>query len=68
LFIAFSVTLALTPILSSEIEKHLSGIAPAALTRLFISEMLIGALIGFLARIFFGALETLAGSLQCLSV
>ena len=61
LFIAFSVTLALTPILSSEIEKHLSGIAPAALTRLFISEMLIGALIGFLARIFFGALETLAG-------
>jgi flagellar biosynthesis protein FliR len=32
LFIAFSVTLALTPILSSEIETHLSGIAPAALT------------------------------------
>jgi flagellar biosynthetic protein FliR len=61
LFIAFSITLALTPILSSEVEKHLSGIAPAVLTRLIISETLIGTLIGFLARIFFGALETLAG-------
>lgn len=61
LFIAFSVTLALTPMLSSEIGKSLSGIAPVAMTRLFISETLIGALIGFLARIFFGALETLAG-------
>ena len=48
--------------LSGEIEKNLSGIAPVALTRLFLSETLIGALIGFLARIFFGALETLGGS------
>lgn len=61
LFIAFSITLALTPMLSSEIEKNVAGIAPVALTRLFISETLTGALIGFLARIFFGALETLAG-------
>lgn len=61
LFIAFSITLALTPLLSSEIEKSVAGIAPVALTRLFLSETLTGALIGFLARIFFGALETLAG-------
>lgn len=68
LFIAFSVTLALAPILSSEIEKHLSGIAPAALTGLFISETLIGALIGFLARIFLARSKRWLGSLQCLSV
>ena len=61
LFIAFSVTMALMPLLLNEIDKTLSGIAPVALTRLIISETLIGALIGFLARIFFSALETLAG-------
>jgi len=63
LFIAFSVSLALTPLLMGEIGKSLSGVAPVALTRLFISETLIGTLIGFLARIFFGALETLAGAI-----
>lgn len=61
LFMAFSITLALTPLLATEIEKTLAGIAPLALTRIFISETLIGAWIGFLARIFFGALETLGG-------
>ena len=61
LFIAFSVTLELTPLLSGEIEKNISGIAPVALIRLFLSETLIGTLIGFLARIYFGALETLGG-------
>ena len=47
-----------TPVLCGEIEKSLSGITPVELTRLFISETLIGTLIGFLARIFFSALET----------
>ncbi|MCI0598029.1 MAG: flagellar type III secretion system protein FliR [Beijerinckiaceae bacterium] len=61
LFMAFSVTLALMPLLSGEVAKSLAQDAPAALIRLFISETLIGALIGFLARIFFGALETLCG-------
>lgn len=60
LFIAFSVTLALTPLLSSEIERSLSEIPTAAMTQLFISEILIGGMIGFLARIYFSALETLA--------
>ncbi len=63
LFIAFSVTLALPPLLASEIQKSLSGIAPVALTRIFVSETLIGAVIGFLARSFFGALETLGGAI-----
>lgn len=61
LFIAFSVTLALTPLLSREVAKSLANDAPAALIRLIISETLIGALFGFLGRIFFGALETLSG-------
>jgi flagellar biosynthetic protein FliR len=61
LFLAFSATLALAPLLSGQIAKTLSEVAPAALIRLFISETLIGALIGFLGRIYFGALETLAG-------
>jgi flagellar biosynthetic protein FliR len=30
LFVAFSITLALTPLLASEIQKSLSGIAPVA--------------------------------------
>jgi flagellar biosynthetic protein FliR len=58
LFIAFSITLVLTPLLAGEIQKSLSGIAPVALTRIFISETLTGAVIGFLGRSFFGALET----------
>lgn len=61
LFIAFSATLALMPLLSIGVDQSLSGMAPVALTRLFVSETLIGVLIGFLGRIFFGALETLAG-------
>jgi flagellar biosynthesis protein FliR len=61
LFLAFSVTLALAPLLGRQIAKSLVADASIALIRLFISEMLIGALIGFLGRIYFGALETLAG-------
>lgn len=60
LFIALSVTLALTPLLSSEIERSLSEIPTAAMAQLFISEILIGGMIGFMARIYFSALETLA--------
>lgn len=63
LFIAFSTTLALMPLLSIEVDKDVSGLQPVALIRLFVSEMLIGVLIGFLGRIFFGALETLAGAI-----
>ncbi|QBR70212.1 flagellar type III secretion system protein FliR [Beijerinckiaceae bacterium] len=61
LFVAFSVTLALAPLLSLEVGKRLSGLDPLSLTTLIASETLIGVFIGFLGRIFFGALETLAG-------
>jgi flagellar biosynthesis protein FliR len=59
LFIAFAITLALTPLLSGAIEKRLNDAAPTAIVLILASELLIGALIGFLGRIFFGALETL---------
>jgi flagellar biosynthetic protein FliR len=63
LFLAFAVTLGLAPLLSSEIGPELSGAPPFALMKTVVSESLIGALIGFLGRIFFGALETLANAI-----
>lgn len=60
LFLAFSITLALLPLLAGQIEKSIPEGAPAILIRLFVSETLIGALIGFIGRIYLGALETLA--------
>lgn len=62
LFMSFSVTLALSPLLSHDVMMILEGDAPAIILRLFTSEMLIGLLIGFLARVFFGALETISGA------
>jgi len=61
LFMSVSVTLVLTPLLPREVGKTLGDESPATLIRLFASETLVGLLIGFLARIFFGALETLSG-------
>ncbi len=61
LFMSFSVTLALAPLLSRDVIGILTGDAPAALCRLFASEMLVGLMIGFLARIFFASLETISG-------
>ncbi|WOJ88662.1 flagellar biosynthesis protein FliR [Methylocapsa polymorpha] len=63
LFIAFAVTLALTPLFSGVIEKRLIGAAPTALILILFTELVIGALIGFLGRIFFGALETLGSAI-----
>ncbi len=59
LFLAFAITLGLTPLLSDEIGSKLSNAPPAVLVQVISSETLIGALIGFLGRIFFSALETL---------
>jgi len=59
LLFAVSITLALTPLLLDAVGKSPSNLPAAALAKLCLAECLIGALIGFLARIFFGALETL---------
>ncbi|SFK04505.1 flagellar biosynthetic protein FliR [Methylocapsa palsarum] len=60
LFLAFAVALAFVPLLSVEIEARLAGLNPVNLTLIIMSELLIGATIGFLRRIYFGSLETLA--------
>jgi flagellar biosynthetic protein FliR len=63
LFIAISVTLALTPLLSGDImTQHLAD-SPVALARVLVSETLTGILIGLLGRIFFAALETIGASI-----
>lgn len=62
LFVSLSLTLALTPLLLPEGAKAVIKDSAAALVLLFASEMMTGLLIGFLARIFFGALETLSGA------
>lgn len=58
LFIAFAITLALTPLLSGAIAVNLPETPPFVLMSMLFSETLIGVLIGFLGRVFFGALET----------
>jgi len=60
LFIALSVTFALTPLLSAEVQPSFQHAAPMDLVKLILSEIIIGGLIGLLGRIFFAALETLA--------
>jgi flagellar biosynthetic protein FliR len=60
LFIAVSCTLALTPLLAPQLQGVGSGASPIGIAQIIIGETLIGALIGFMARLFFLALETLA--------
>jgi flagellar biosynthetic protein FliR len=61
LFLAFAITLGLAPLLSSEIG--LSETPPFALLQIIGAESVIGALIGYLGRVFFGALETLSNAI-----
>lgn len=57
IFIAVSVTLALAPLLLPGIKTAITPFTPLAGLQLLVSETLRGALIGFLGRIFFLALE-----------
>jgi flagellar biosynthesis protein FliR len=67
LFVALAVTLALTPLLLDKIPGAALGDDPILTLKLIAVESLVGATIGFLARIFFFALETLAsGAAQML--
>ncbi len=63
LFLTLSVTLALTPLLSAEVQPSFIHASPIELIRLILSEVLIGILIGFLGRIFYAALETMANAI-----
>ena len=60
LFMAVAVTLMLTPLLIDRIPAAALGGDAVLTLRLIAIETLVGGMIGFLARIFFFALETLA--------
>ncbi len=67
LFVALSATLALMPVLIDKVPASALGDDPVLTLQLIAVETLIGGMIGFLARIFFAALETLAsGAAQML--
>ncbi len=67
LFVALSATLALAPLLLDRIPVSALGDDPVLTLRVIAVETLIGGMIGFLARAFFAALETLAsGAAQML--
>ena len=59
LFIAIAVSLGFTPLVFDEIRPLIDQNQPLTLLRLMVSELLTGALIGLLARVFFVALETI---------
>lgn len=63
LFFAVAATLALAPALAEDVEAQHLDANPMALLRVIVSELAIGGLVGFLARIFFGALETLGSAI-----
>ena len=60
LFVALAVTLSLTPLLLGAIPPQALGDDPIVTCRAIAVELLVGGMIGLLARIFFLALETLA--------
>ena len=60
LFIALAVTLALTPMLETALRPAVANRPAANLLFLIASEVIIGALIGILARTFFLALQFMA--------
>ena len=67
LFLCFAITVSLVPLLAPDIIKLLKQDAPFDVLRLIVSELLIGAMIGFMGRIFFAALETLGTGIAMLT-
>lgn len=60
LFLAVALALALTPVLYPEVRPAVNLDSPAALLRAIGGELLVGILIGFFARLFLAALQTMA--------
>jgi flagellar biosynthesis protein FliR len=60
LFTALAVTLTLTPLLLERVPREALGEDPVLTLRVIAVESLVGGTIGFLARVFFLALEALA--------
>ncbi len=59
LFLAIAVTLVMAPLLIGAVQAVVVGASAQALVGLIVSEMLTGAMIGILGRLFFLALEML---------
>lgn len=62
LFVALGIALAMTPVLIDRIPTAAVGDEPVATLKAIAVELIIGGLIGALARIFFLALETMASA------
>lgn len=62
LFIAVSVTLALTPLLLPTVNAAVPNLEPITVMRLIVSETLIGGLIGLIGRLFYMALQFMASA------
>jgi len=57
LFLVLSVTLALAPLLAGKVQEGITGDGPVVVLGLIASEMLVGAIIGLMGRMFFLALQ-----------
>jgi flagellar biosynthesis protein FliR len=57
LFLVLSVTLALAPLLAGKVQEGITGDAPVIVLGLIASEMLVGAVIGLMGRMYFLALQ-----------
>ncbi|MEZ0169668.1 flagellar biosynthesis protein FliR [Microvirga sp. TS319] len=62
LFLALTVSLALSPVLLDQIGTGIAGQPPAVVLGWIASELLVGLLIGLLARVYFFALQTMLGA------
>lgn len=62
LFLAVAISLALAPLLLDSVRGLVAGAEPAGLLWLIAGELLVGIMIGLLARIFFIALQALASA------
>ncbi|MBI1867116.1 MAG: flagellar biosynthetic protein FliR [Methylocystis sp.] len=62
LYIAIGVTLALAPPLMDTVKPIVVGASVSVLSFMLVTELIVGLLIGFMARLFFFALETLGSA------
>ncbi len=63
LFLAVALSLALAPLLLAAVRRVIAGAEPLALLWIIAGELLVGLLIGLLARVFLMALQALAAVL-----
>jgi flagellar biosynthetic protein FliR len=64
LFLALTVSLALSPVLLDKIGPGISGQPPTMMLTRIASELLVGLLIGLLGRVYFFALQTMLGAVS----